>query len=154
MAFWIGINDIGDSAKLNVDFPVYYNEIISTMFEQSVLPVYKAGYKKFLFINLPPLNRSPNNLIRAAGPLPNITMIGWWDSSLDLHRLNFTEEYKDATAMLFDANTFLNHVLDNHTEYNIPNITSFCPEYNQPLPVTQYGCLPLDDYFWYDSGHL
>lgn len=29
-----------------------------------------------------------------------------------------------------------------------------CAEYDQPLPVTQYGCLPLHEYFWYNSGHM
>lgn len=153
-AVWIGINDIGDSAELDVDFPTYYDELITTMFEQSVEPVYKAGYKKWLFMKLPPLDRTPGNLVRAAGPLPNKTMIGWWDDTLDQHASAFADKYEDATVLVFDSNTFLNYVLDHPAEYNITNTTSYCADYNQPLPVTQYGCLPLDEYFWYNDGHM
>lgn len=154
VALWIGINDIGDSAELDVDFPTFYNELITTAFEQAVEPVYKAGYKNWLFMKLPPLNRTPGNLVRAAGPLPNTTMIGWWDDTFAQHAAAFAAKNEDVTALVFDSNTFLNHVLDNPAEYDIKNTTSYCPAYNQPLPVTQYGCLPLEDYFWYDSGHM
>lgn len=154
VAMWIGINDIDDSAELDVDFPSYYAQLIDTMFEQAVEPVYKAGYKKWLFMKLPPLNRTPGNLVRAAGPLPNTTMIEWWDNTLAQHVNAFAGQDRDVTALLFDTNTFLNGVLDHAAEYGIKNTTSYCPAYNQPLPVTQYGCLPLDEYFWYDSGHL
>lgn len=153
-ALWIGINDIGDSAELDVDFPTYYDGLITTMFERAVKPVYQAGYKKWLFMNLPPLDRTPGNLVRVTGPLPNKTMIDEWDSRLQYHASAFAEQYGDAAALVFDVNTFLNHVLNHPAEYNITNTTSYCPEYNQPLPITQYGCLPLDDYFWYNNGHM
>lgn len=154
VAFWIGINDISDSSQYAVDFPVFYDQIITAMFEQSVEPVYKLGYKNFLFMNLPPLDRTPGNLVRSAGPLPNKTMIGWWDDSLAQHATDFSTNHTDATSLVFDTNTFLNNVLDNAAEYDITNITSYCSGYNQPLPVEQYGCLPLDDYFWFNTGHM
>lgn len=155
VAIWIGINDLGDSKNLDVDFQSFYYELITTVFEESVQPVYEAGYKNFLFMNLPPLDRTPGNLARAAGPLPNTTMIGWWDDSLEQHAADFAANNQDVTTLVFDANTFLNHVLDNAAqEYGIKNTTGYCAAYNQPLPVTQYGCLPLEEYFWYDSGHM
>ncbi|KAI4741559.1 lysophospholipase A [Aureobasidium sp. EXF-12298] len=33
VAFWIGINDINDSAKYAVDFPTFYDKLITTLFE-------------------------------------------------------------------------------------------------------------------------
>ncbi|KAK7734296.1 hypothetical protein SLS53_007946 [Cytospora paraplurivora] len=154
VAIWIGINDIGDSRTLDVYFPDFYEELISTLFEQAVHPVYEAGYKNFLFMKLPPLNRTPGNLVRAAGPSPNVTQIGWWDDTLDRHASAFANKNKDVTSLVFDSNTFLNYVLDHPAEYDIKNTTAYCPEYNQPLPVEQYGCLPLKDYFWYNNGHM
>jgi hypothetical protein len=154
VAFWIGINDIGDSAKKAVDFPTYYNELITTMFTQAVSPIYSAGYRHFLFMNLPPLNRTPPNLVRAAGPLPNATMIGWWNGALESHVEQFGKEKGDATAWLFDANTFLNGVLDRGEEYGFGNTTGLCPGADMPLPVEQYGCGDLWEYFWFDSGHM
>lgn len=125
VVMWIGINDIGDSDELEVDFPSFYEELITTMFEQAVEPVYRAGYKDWLFMKLPPLDRTPGNLVRAAGPLPNKTMIGWWDDTLDRHASAFAATNKDATALVFDSNTFLNYVLDHAEQYDIKNTTSF-----------------------------
>ncbi|KAI8950059.1 hypothetical protein F4801DRAFT_590675 [Xylaria longipes] len=86
VVFWIGINDTNDSSNFtNMSFPAFYNELIDTMFIQSARPMYMAGYRNFLFINLPPLNRT------AAKCRKN----------------------KDVTAMVYDANKFLNGVLDD-----------------------------------------
>lgn len=60
---WIGINDIGDSARYK--FPVYnasnfhdlYAEMIRAQFA-SIQDVYAAGYRHFLFLNLPPLDKT------------------------------------------------------------------------------------------------
>jgi hypothetical protein len=59
VAIFIGINDISDSAKYTfprnnaTDFPSFYSEIIETEFE-AVEQIYEAGYRNFLFMNLPP----------------------------------------------------------------------------------------------------
>ncbi|KAI1121171.1 hypothetical protein F5Y10DRAFT_288786 [Nemania abortiva] len=157
VAFWIGINDINDSSKFtNVSFPAYYNQLIDVVFTQSVHPMYEIGYKNFLFINLPPLDRTVAN-VASATPLPNRTMIGWWGASLSRRGSMFAAEKKDVRAMIYDANMFLNGVLDDPSRYGIKNTTSYCLDYADP-DVQEYperhGCLPLDDYFWYNSGHM
>lgn len=157
VAFWIGINDIGDSAEYNVSFPTFYNDIITTMFEQAVQPVYDAGYRKFMFINLPPLNRTPSNLVRAAGPLPNATMIEWWDETLKNHSTAFGTENPSTTSLYYDSNAFLNYILDNAASYNITNTTGYCTAYDIAGVNTDpaaFGCLPLHDYFWFNTGHM
>lgn len=157
VAIWIGINDINDSAKYNVSFPDFYDSIISTIFSQSVKPLYEAGYYNFLFVNLPPLDRTPSNQLKAE-PLPNRTMIGWWDDTLVRHSEAFAAEHSDVTTMVFDANTFLNGVLDNPGKYGITNTTNYCAGYLQADVLTdweKYGCpVPLDQYFWFNSGHM
>ncbi|KAI1331687.1 carbohydrate esterase family 16 protein [Xylariaceae sp. FL0255] len=156
VAIWIGINDIGDTSKFNVSFPAFYDEIIGTMFTESVAPLYKAGYNNFMFVNLPPLDRTPGN-VASATPLPNKTMIDWWDASLEAHSKAFAAKNAGAKTMLYDANAFLNSVLDDPTAYNITNSTGYCASYSN-LDVLYhpelYGCLPLDEYFWYNTGHM
>jgi len=157
VAIWIGINDINDSAKLKVDFPSFYDTLISTMFAESVAPLHAVGYKNFIFLMQPPLNRTPGNLVRSGGPLPNATMINWWDSTLVAQNEVFQAANADVTAMVFDSNTALNEVLDNPASYGITNTTNYCAAYNQPETAANpevYGCLPLDQYFWYNSGHM
>ncbi|KAI0399565.1 hypothetical protein F4802DRAFT_612077 [Xylaria palmicola] len=157
VAFWIGINDINDSAKFtNVSFPAFYNALVGTMFAQSVAPMYAAGYRDFLFVNLPPLDRTAANAA-SVSPLPNKTMIGWWGGSLARHSNAFAAGNRDMRSMVYDANTFLNGVLDEPGKYGITNTTSYCADYADPdvqdFPE-QHGCLPLDQYFWYNSGHM
>lgn len=154
---WIGTNDVGDSETDDVSFPVLYETMIGTLFEQ-VQKVHDSGkYRNFLFMNLPPLDRTQANLIRAAGPLPNKTMIDEWNTVLANHSSAFERRNPGVKSMLFDANGFLNGVLDDPKTYNISNTTSYCPSYNQPAILTdpgQFGCLPLDEYFWFNSIHL
>jgi phospholipase/lecithinase/hemolysin len=156
VAIWIGINDIGDTSKLNVSFPDLYDSIISTMFTESVEPLYEAGYQNFLFVNLPPLDRTPLNVAKAK-PLPNKTMIGWWDDILSQKSQAFGAQHEDTNVLLYDANTFLNHILDNPLDYGIKNSTGYCPGYLDADEVTdpgKYGCIPIDEYFWFNTGHM
>ncbi|KAI1306133.1 hypothetical protein F5Y03DRAFT_406163 [Xylaria venustula] len=157
VAFWIGINDINDSSTFtNVSFPAFYDMLIDAVFTQSVQSMYETGYKNFLFINLPPLDRTAANVV-SDSPLPNKTMIEWWSDSLSQHSSIFAETNKDVKTMIYDANTFLNGVLDDPGKYGLKNTTSYCVDYADPdvqEHPERHGCLPLDDYFWYNSGHM
>lgn len=63
VAIFIGINDINDSAKYTfprnnaTDFPSFYGKIMEAEFK-SMETIYEAGYRNFLFMNLPPLERT------------------------------------------------------------------------------------------------
>lgn len=156
VAVWIGINDINDSMGLkNVSYPEFWDRIVGTAFEETVQPMYDAGYHNFLFVNLPPLDRTASNQLKT-DPSPSKAQIGWWNSILANHSEAFTKQNPAALAMLYDANTFLNGVMDHPEEYGVNNLT-YCPSYNQLGVLTnpeQYGCQPLDEYFWYNSGHM
>jgi phospholipase/lecithinase/hemolysin len=155
VAFWIGINDINDSAQYPVDFPGFYDKLISSLFE-SVQSVYNAGYRNFLFMNLPPLDRTPGNILKAS-PLPNATMINLWDDCLTSHIREFDKRNLNANAFGFDVNGFLNKVLDFPGRYGIRDTTGYCKSYDQPYISTEpqrYGCLPLNEYAWFNDGHL
>lgn len=158
VAIWIGINDVNDSVKqLNgTDFKTFWDALVNTFFEESVQPMYNAGYRNFLFVNLPPLDRTSANQ-KLTNPRPNKEEIGWWNSAVDKHRKTFEKVHPKAKTLLYDANTFLNGVMDSPTNYGITNTTSYCPAFNQLDVLTtpeKYGCQSLDQYFWYNSGHL
>ncbi|KAI8933253.1 hypothetical protein NX059_009884 [Plenodomus lindquistii] len=153
VAVWIGINDINDLAKLrgkNATFASLYEKVQEYVFE-SVEKVYELGYKKFLFLNLPPLDRGPPT------PSVNASLVAEFNGIHAQHADAFQAKHKDATVLQYDVNTVLNEVLDNYEDYGFKNITNFCPGYNQPDIQTnpaKYGCGEgLDTYFWYNSGH-
>lgn len=157
VAIWIGINDINDTADQDDDFAVLYDAIISAIFNESLTPLHGAGYHNFLLVNLPPLDRTPSNLERA-NPLPNKTQIALWDDSLQRHSEAFAASQPGVTTLLYDANGFLNGVLDKATAYGIRNTTDFCSGYLYADVLTdweKYDCSgPVDDYFWFNSGHM
>lgn len=148
VSFWIGINDINDSARYNVDFPTFYNKLISTLFGR-IERIYRLGYKNFLLMKLPPLDRTPSNQKRKSGPLPNTTMIEWYNDALSNYSEKFKRSHPDTNIMVFDTTTFLNDVLDDPASYGIKNTTDYCPAYDQPNVDTDpssYGCQPLDEF--------
>lgn len=63
MASFIGINDINDMANFQfpvqnlTDFEELYTAVIAEQFE-ALETVYEAGYRSYLFLNLPPLDKT------------------------------------------------------------------------------------------------
>ncbi|KAJ5171352.1 Esterase SGNH hydrolase-type [Penicillium coprophilum] len=156
IALWIGINDINDSAKYGVDFPTFYQNLTDILFE-SVETLYSLGYRSYLFMNLPPLDRTPGNQAKN-NPSPNATQVGWYNAALADHAAAFAEEHKEAQVMLFDAHARLTAMLDEPYKYGIVNTTNFCAGYDQPdisVEYEKYGCpTPLKRYFWFNAGHM
>jgi phospholipase/lecithinase/hemolysin len=153
VAVWIGINDINDLAKLrgkNATFAPLYQQVQDHVF-QGVEKIYGLGYKKFLFMNLPPLDRGPS-------PSVNMSLVASFNDIHKTYANNFKARHQDATVLQFDVNKVLHTVLDHYQNYGFVNVTKNCPGYNQPDIRTnpeKYGCgQGLDTYFWYDSGHL
>ena len=153
VAFWIGINDINDLAKLrgkNESFAPLYEQVIAS--QQALWGrVYALGYKNFLLLNLPPLDRGPS-------PGVNKTLVSTYNDILKEHANSFQKSHTDAKVLQFDVNSVLNGVFDDAASYGFTNTTKFCPGYNQPDIETnpeKYGCgKGLDTYLWYNSGHL
>lgn len=206
---FIGINDISDTSKYTFphpatttnnsasDFASLYSQIISTEME-ALETVYEAGYRNFLFLNLPPLERTvclpvthpplssflpsflliffltslppsipttaanlptpqPSNVAPGATPHPNSTQIQTYNALLTTSTTTFTSTHPGAKTMLFDTYSYLTSILDNPGPYGITNTTSFCPRYDAPDISTNYaayGCVPLEEYFWYNAGHV
>ncbi|KZM19103.1 uncharacterized protein EKO05_0010172 [Ascochyta rabiei] len=153
VAFWIGINDITDLAKLrgkNATFAPLYEQVISAQAELWER-VYNLGYKNLLLMNLPPLDRGPS-------PSVNASLVNTYNTILASHAIEFQDAHKDATILQFDVNTVLNQVFNDAAAYGFTNTTNFCPDYNQPDIKTnpeKYGCgKGIDTYLWYNSGHL
>ena len=152
------INDVSDSDHNTtvISFPDFYASLVSTLFE-SVETVYSGGYRSFLFMNLPPLERTPGNVVAASQgqPLsPNVTQVQQYNDALAAGVAGFGSKHADVDAMLFDVHTFLNGVIDNGEEYGLKNVTGYCPNYDAPDIATNYaayGCIPIPEYFWYSK---
>ncbi|KAJ5150006.1 hypothetical protein N7448_001584 [Penicillium atrosanguineum] len=155
IAIWIGINDIGDSSKYAVDFPTFYANLTNTLFT-SIDTLYKLGYKSYLLINLPPLDRTPSNQATST-PHPNATQVTWYNDALAAHAEQFGKK-RNVEMRVFDAHGRLSEIMESPGRYGIVNTTGYCAGYDQldvGVNYKEYGCpVPVEEYFWFNSGHL
>ncbi|KAI7650986.1 Homoserine [Hortaea werneckii] len=167
VAVWMGINDINDSADgelipAGMSYREFYQKLQESLFEALESNVLAKGYRKFLFVTLPPLDRTPGNVERKEGEkLPNATMIEWFNDALrnqaEAFQARHGHKEEGVEVMIYDSTTFLNHVLDSPEEFGIKNTTDYCRAYDQPYVDTdpgRYGCQPLDEFFWFNTGHM
>ncbi|KAL0254545.1 hypothetical protein SLS55_010022 [Diplodia seriata] len=104
----------------------------------------------------PPLDKTASNLV-STNPLPNATMLGQWNAAVRSRVSSFQARHNDSSSFVFDTYSFLNDVLAEPARYNIQNTTSYCKSYAQSdilWNYAAYGCQPISEYFWLNSGHI
>ncbi|KAF3008025.1 hypothetical protein E8E14_003341 [Neopestalotiopsis sp. 37M] len=159
VSIWIGINDVLDSKyrkPLLESYESFWTRELDALFAQSVTAMLAAGYQNFLFLNLPPLDRTPENQ-QTKHKYPNKNGVDTWSKLLSERIDSFQQENDGVQAMLYDTNAFLNEVMDDPASYGITNTSTYCTGYNQPDVITnpeKYDCAPLNEYFWYNSLHM
>ncbi|KAF3206628.1 hypothetical protein TWF679_008672 [Orbilia oligospora] len=148
VAFWIGINDVNDSNKWkNVTFTDFYQADIDYLYA-SVEKMYSAGYKNFLFMNVPTRNEA----------LRNNTAI--WNTILEKERHSFNRRHikdHEVETYKYDVDKEFKKILEHPTRYGFENWTGYCASYAQPDVIwnyAKYGCLSIDKYFWFNGGHI
>lgn len=121
IAVWIGINDVNDSKDFEILFSDFYCQIISTLFE-SVSELHDLGFQNFIFLNIAPLDRTPDSLEAIANgedPSPSTEQLKLWNSVIKEGGLDFERRNPKSTVLLFDAYDALNDIIDCAEEYGI-----------------------------------
>ncbi|CAE7186686.1 hypothetical protein P3342_008588 [Pyrenophora teres f. teres] len=101
VAVWIGINDINDlvgTQGRNASFAPLYAKVQDDVFK-NVERVYELGYRNFLFMNLPSLDRGPGT------PNVNTLLVEGFNRIHAEHADAFQREHFDATVLQFDVMT-------------------------------------------------
>lgn len=157
---FIGINDIGNSYWKG-DFDNFHNQLMDVYFGL-VDKLYATGARNFLFINVPPVQRSP--LIVAQGDQAITTekeALASYNHKLvnRVAALNTdkTKAKSPVWAKVFDYSTLFNKILDNGDRYGLKNTTNFCDKYQSGTSAwdtfdPECG-VPVDEYFWLNSLH-
>lgn len=116
--------------------------------------IYNTGARNFLFINVPPIDRTPGrdasdeaSREHAAAYIQSFnTALG---NSIDI----FSANHSDTTIFQFDIFTLFNNVLDNPSSYEISsvikNTTDSCDAY--ALYVSLYSVVQFLDLLFEDS---
>ncbi|USW58272.1 Putative GDSL lipase/esterase, SGNH hydrolase superfamily [Septoria linicola] len=159
-AVWIGINDVGGTYWQENSTDVF--TAIFAEYAGLVDTIYETGARNFLFLNVPPVDRSPSVL--EAGEWSQVNEaagIATWNEKVAGLASNLSSVHADATTFVFDSNALFTEVLDDpssHPETSAYlNTTRYCVEYENGTPEwdTFYeSCeYAVDEYFWLNNLH-
>ncbi|KAI8978263.1 hypothetical protein BD414DRAFT_553943 [Trametes punicea] len=127
---WIGINDIGNSYYLGGDRDAFSDTLLDSYFGQvQELQVHvrsNVGARNFLFINVPPIDRSPLMLAQdASAQALEKQVIAGYNSKLAARAAAFQSANPGVKTWLWDSNTAFTTVLDDPTAYGFVDATSY-----------------------------
>lgn len=98
--------------------------------------MYAAGARNFVFVNVPPVDRSPGTV--ASGPeyqAAEAAYIAQFNTLLRGLVRGMARRYRDTTCFLFDANFLFTEVIDNAGQFTetagIKNVTGCCGPYEK-----------------------
>lgn len=100
--------------------------------------VYSKGLRNFLFINVPPEERSPawvNDLVD--GPVIKKNIILFNDVLQDFVE-SFQTTHPDANVLTFDVHAWFNHILDNGSLYGFSNVTGYIAFFFLIVPAANH----------------
>ena len=102
--------------------------------------LYTSHARNFLFLNVPPVNRSP--LTTSAGPSASAleaSSITAFNAALRTLASTFSAAHADATVFLYDTNGLFTAVLDDPRHFpetaGYVNTTAYCVAYMKSVPI-------------------
>ncbi|MCJ1444531.1 MAG: hypothetical protein MMC23_005033 [Stictis urceolatum] len=116
---FFGINDIENNYRTN-NISTLIPETQQVYFSL-VQNLYDTGARKFVFINVPPLDKSPR--VMPENPPLWSQWQQTWNSQLATNAQSFAASHTDAQAVVYDFATFFEGVLDNPTAQGFQDAT-------------------------------
>jgi len=159
-AIFDGINDVGNSWF--VSNTAALNTAIFAVYRGLVDELYFAGARNFLFLSVPPVDRSP--LAQANSPaniaLEKADILAWNGMVVSMAK-QVKSTFKDVNVFTFDTNALFTEVLNKPASFpqtaQYKNTTAFCVAYENGTPAPNTfdpSCgVPVDQYFWLNSLH-
>lgn len=132
-AFFIGINDVGNSWWLNN--ATLYDAIFSR-YAGLLDDVYKTGARNFLFLSVPPVQLAPLTLSKDDGGYAvenEGKVIVDWNKRLTALTAAFKKGHKDSNVFVHDTYKVYDDVIKNPKAYpqtsGLKNVTGYCAAY-------------------------
>ena len=132
-AFFIGINDVGNSWWLNNS--TLYDAIFST-YSSLLSDVYATGARNFLFLSVPPVNLAPLTLNQDDGGYAKENegrVILDWNKRLSTMVTAFQANHTGTKAFVHDTWGLFNAVIEDPKAYEqtagLKNVTGYCEAY-------------------------
>lgn len=125
---WIGINDVGNSWRLG-NWDKFHKTLLDAYFSL-VDELLAAGARNFLFVDVPPIERSPMVLADGADSVEQVRLaLASFNSQLFQRVTALGRRRKDVWAKLFSSSAVFTEVLNHATEYGFANSTAYCTAY-------------------------
>ncbi|CAG7847675.1 SubName: Full=Uncharacterized protein {ECO:0000313/EMBL:CCA73365.1} [Serendipita indica DSM 11827] len=120
---WIGINDIGQAYWRG---SVPNMDTLMNRYFQLVQSMYNVGARHFLFLTVPPVQRSPLMLGQGSTNTANQkAVIADYNAKLKAKAASWAASNAGATALVYDTSTVVNAILDNPSAYGLRDATSY-----------------------------
>jgi len=159
---FFGINDIGNEYKVEEAFLASH---VFQVYSELIDELYLTGARNFLFMNVPPVDRSPwmtTGIPKFPGwPAFYHADIADFNSRLIEMVNKFVRTHPDVTVFMFDTHAIFSRVLNDPCDYvetcSLKNTTHYCEDYQSGTPdwyTFDERCdIPVDQYFWLNSAH-
>ncbi|KAA8911026.1 GDSL lipase/esterase [Sphaerosporella brunnea] len=155
---WIGINDIGSSYLAHPDASDEFHRELMDEYFNLVDELYAVGARNFLFMDVPPVNRSPLTVGQGNQAVSLETeALASYNSLLACRVSDLKKTKSGVWAKVFKSSKVFNTILENPEQYGFKNAITYCSSYQNGTPEwnTFYPeCgVPVDQYFWLNSLH-
>ncbi|KAJ5184869.1 Lipase GDSL [Penicillium cf. griseofulvum] len=119
---WIGINDIGWAAA-SQDSSVLVPKIMA-QYKAQAEKLYADGGRKFIFLNVPSVSRSPMIIDQGEAVAANhAKWLAAFNAALKTMVNEFIADNSGTTTVLYDSFTFMTKVLDAPAQYGFTDAT-------------------------------
>lgn len=135
-AVFIGINDVGNSYFEGVPATTTLNDEIFDVYSGLVQMLYNTGARNFLFLNVPPVDRSPLTQAEgASAAAQEAADLAAFNTAITNMASELKKTHTDTNVFTFDTNSLFTKVLDNPKSFPqtsiYKNTTTFCVDYEK-----------------------
>lgn len=142
-AIWIGINDVGNTYGKGAEESTELNRKIFDVYTDLVVQLYEAGARNLVFLNVPPVDRSPLTTVigSTAREIEKADISAFNGIIVSLSQKLKENHTDEVNVWIYDANKSFSEVLDKPESYpqtaTYKNTTEYCDAYQK------YGALPI-----------
>lgn len=133
---FIGINDVGNSYGQGAAATGTLNSLIFDVYAGLVDMLYNAGGRNFLFLNVPPVDRSPLTTSQGAASMAEEAAdIAAFNADIATMAAALKSSHADVNVFTYDTNALFSEVLDNPASFpqtsGYKNTTTYCVAYEK-----------------------
>lgn len=162
-AVFIGINDVTNSYYEGVPATTTINTQVFQVYSSLVQTMYDSGARNFLFLNVPPEEKSP--LLKAKGATAvaqEAADLAAFNTGIANLASTLKSNHTDTNVFTFDTNALFNHVLGDPNSFSqtsiYKNMTDYCVAYENgtsAMDTLDPSCgIPVNEYFWLNTLHV